>query len=243
MPQKRTLGFTLVELLVVVTIIIALLAILLPSMSRAIQVSEEAVCAADTRTMCTVSLSYASDSYGNLPDLSRLIDGGAQVSNIYWTYREWADHLEDRYGISQQHYYPLTNPSWSGDVLYHWDAQRVVMGRFYFGSTLANADGIYNNLFDPLPATARPLFPQRIGTSSHWKMLWADLNREWLATPGTIDWAKGGATYIGASHLYSGDVHAVPAGTHVGLIDASVSWTPGARMAPRTIDGGSTLWW
>lgn len=63
----RAKAFTLIELLVVVAIIVALLAILLPSMNRAIEIAEIAACGSNERQQITGMISFASDSFGQLP--------------------------------------------------------------------------------------------------------------------------------------------------------------------------------
>lgn len=63
----RTQGFTLIELLVVVAIIVTLLAILLPSMGRAIAISESAVCKSNLKQFHTASLAYTADHRGQIP--------------------------------------------------------------------------------------------------------------------------------------------------------------------------------
>jgi len=59
--MKRS-AFTLIELLVVVAIIVALLAILLPSMGKAIELSEDAVCTAHIGQMGKAMLGYVADN-------------------------------------------------------------------------------------------------------------------------------------------------------------------------------------
>lgn len=57
-------GFTLIELLVVVAIVIALLAILMPSMSRAIKITNRTVCAVNLKQFGVANLSYCTDNFG-----------------------------------------------------------------------------------------------------------------------------------------------------------------------------------
>ena len=57
-------GFTLIELLVVVAIIIALLAILLPSMGRALHAAQMTQCLSNLKQTGTGLLSAAADNYG-----------------------------------------------------------------------------------------------------------------------------------------------------------------------------------
>ena len=61
-------GFTLVELLVVITIIVILLALLTPALDKAISEAEMAVCASQTRNIAMGATSYAFDSKRYYPD-------------------------------------------------------------------------------------------------------------------------------------------------------------------------------
>lgn len=70
--MKRTLGhtrppahaFTLIELLVVVAIIVALLAMLLPSLNNAIAIGNAASCASNVKQMSLAHLAYSADYHG-----------------------------------------------------------------------------------------------------------------------------------------------------------------------------------
>ena len=72
-------GFTLIELLAVVAIIVALLAILLPSMGKAVEAANRAVCASQLHQVGGAFLMYASDHYGALPP------GNATISPVHGT--------------------------------------------------------------------------------------------------------------------------------------------------------------
>lgn len=63
----RIRAFTLIELLVVVAIIVALLAILLPSMGQAIAVTESAVCRSNLRQIGAAVQAYQADHFGTFP--------------------------------------------------------------------------------------------------------------------------------------------------------------------------------
>ena len=63
--SKRKLGFTLIELLVVIAIIALLISILLPSLSRARELSKRLVCAANLKGIGTSCKLYANDSFEN----------------------------------------------------------------------------------------------------------------------------------------------------------------------------------
>lgn len=65
--SNRTRGFTLVELLVVVSIIALLIAILLPSLRRAREQAKDTVCKANLKQLGLCSTYYADDNGGRLP--------------------------------------------------------------------------------------------------------------------------------------------------------------------------------
>ncbi|MCP4594638.1 MAG: prepilin-type N-terminal cleavage/methylation domain-containing protein [bacterium] len=75
-PRARRRGFTLVELLVVVSIIALLIAILLPSLRKAREQAKLATCLASVTGLSKASLTYAADDPGEnmvpVPDLTML---------------------------------------------------------------------------------------------------------------------------------------------------------------------------
>ena len=64
--DRHPLGFTLVELLVVIGIIAILIAILMPALSRAKDQARGVQCASNLRTMMTAALMFAQDHKGQL---------------------------------------------------------------------------------------------------------------------------------------------------------------------------------
>ena len=64
---RSRLGFTIVELLVVITIIVVLLALLAPTLDTAVYQAELAVCGARLRTIATTANSYAMDHRRRYP--------------------------------------------------------------------------------------------------------------------------------------------------------------------------------
>jgi prepilin-type N-terminal cleavage/methylation domain-containing protein len=65
--MKRRSAFTLVELLVVVCIIGVLIAMLLPALRKAREAAKVAACGSNLRQLYPVTLTYAADYDGNLP--------------------------------------------------------------------------------------------------------------------------------------------------------------------------------
>lgn len=71
--MKRTKAFTLIELLVVIAIIALLISILLPSLSRARELSKRTVCAANLRGIGQAMYIYAQDDPGVFPAIAQIL--------------------------------------------------------------------------------------------------------------------------------------------------------------------------
>lgn len=75
---SRHTGFTLIELLVVVAIIVALIAILLPSLNKAIEVAQRAQCASNQHQISIASLNYTAENNGLF-----IITRGREVTHTF----------------------------------------------------------------------------------------------------------------------------------------------------------------
>ena len=67
MVRERKQGFTLIELLVVIAIIALLISILLPSLSRARELSKRLVCTSNIEGIGTSMKIYANENNENFP--------------------------------------------------------------------------------------------------------------------------------------------------------------------------------
>lgn len=84
-------AFTLIELLVVVAIIAVLIAILLPSLSKAREVGRRVVCASQLRQLSTCSISYVIDHHHTLPTAYR--------EHLQWVARLFVERFLEPYAL------------------------------------------------------------------------------------------------------------------------------------------------
>jgi prepilin-type N-terminal cleavage/methylation domain-containing protein/prepilin-type processing-associated H-X9-DG protein len=82
MPRRKSLrAFSLVELLVVIAVVSVLLALVIPSLGRAREVSRQLVCASNVKTWGLVLTNYAADNKGKYPFRNSAI---LQVPGTTW---------------------------------------------------------------------------------------------------------------------------------------------------------------
>lgn len=101
-PQKR--GFTLVELLVVISIIALLLAILMPSLQRAREQARSVVCRANLRGLGQIFALYAEGNSGRLPKYSYIGSLKTKYGSDQWFgeilmgYSGYVIDMDDQFG-------------------------------------------------------------------------------------------------------------------------------------------------
>jgi len=76
MSMKRDRGFSLLELLIVVAIILIIATIAIPSLLRSRQAAQEASAVAQLRTVNTAEITYLSSNQGAYGDIPSLITAG-----------------------------------------------------------------------------------------------------------------------------------------------------------------------
>jgi len=101
-PRRR--GFSLIELLVVISVITILLALLLPSLNNARETARRAVCAATLRQTATMTVSYSGDYRGYRP--------------VMWDRRDWA--------VRDAGSHVAFNGSWLMALPYYWSDHSFV---------------------------------------------------------------------------------------------------------------------
>jgi prepilin-type N-terminal cleavage/methylation domain-containing protein len=74
--KKNNKGFSLLELLIVVAIILIIATIAIPSLLRSRQAANESAAVANLRTINTAEVTYLSSSGGNYGEIQDLIDAG-----------------------------------------------------------------------------------------------------------------------------------------------------------------------
>lgn len=239
----------MVELLALIAIIAVLLGLLLPAIRKGLQKGKETRCASDTRALLSATMLWASDHGGGFPDLKLNANGQPDITRaLYYSTPYWRRVFTAEYGIQRDQFYSPTNPNWNNDDFYYagWNgsnpnsAASFIMGRMYFGSGLLNTMPDYAAYTYQPADFFLPAFRSRPGDRSYFKILWADLNREWPISNGYDTWqTPGDAARLGANHLYSGQ----PAGSHEGFVDGSVQWVPFTAMQHWCNWGDSEQYW
>jgi len=230
MPSKR--GFTLIELLVVVAIIVALLAILLPSFARALEAVERTACGSNLKQNHIAFISYAADYRGQFPytlstqphpyywdkNVTRKRIVGDYMSNVYETLYCPAWLANNTYSASHGGAPPVPvdpatprDPSrsaywWGVD----WGAAVQVVGYVTMThASLSNTSGYWTY-------EGRDLYvPSVNAVTAHNNTLMACMNMQDLNS-WNVNWTR--------AHVNPMSADIDPAGRNAAHVDGSVRW-------------------
>jgi len=87
-------GFTLVELLVVITILGVLVGLAIPIVSRSLDAARSATCASNLRQITMAGLTWIAENDGRLPKAIQDTDPDSNDDNMYWI-NSFAEQLGD----------------------------------------------------------------------------------------------------------------------------------------------------
>ena len=222
-------AFTLIEMLLVVSLLALLIALLLPTMRQAKLAATETICASNMRQSVSAFTNYGFDNGKLYPDFSfQPATNNQWTQPNYWVQTYWRDYMAVKYGMQREFFYSPSNPVWNRNDFYWYDtgnpatAHAMVTGYYYFGSTVVSSSGFRSSLKVAPPATFKTIFPRRIGAESFSNLLWADLNRQLGSHIGT--WlTPGDARRWGSNHWYGNPDQSV-AGSHRAFVDQHVEW-------------------
>ena len=226
-------GFSLVELLIVISILTALIGMLMPALSAARENARRIACAAGVRSFTQITLSWSNDHNGEMLELHNS-DGrwGDNTNPVpYFFSLKARDYLLDNYtSLTRENFYcPSNREGWDRDDFWTWpDNKSSVWGYFYFAGApkfLNKSANIYNYETNAGELT----FANSFYSKPTYRVIWSDLVRE------CCGWGFFGPSRRGANHWGMG----TPAGSNVGYLDGHVEWKHWTQMKLRMWRGGS----
>lgn len=237
-PVRPHRGFTLIEMLVVISIITLLLSISLPNLWLAKENARRTVCASTVRQLVDISVAMANERNQKLPDLHN--DSGQWSTLLYkdsgpnpHTYDAKArDHLVRARGLTREQLYCPSNDDvmWNRDDFWNHppDGRRSVFGYAYFAAApLGHGSWTYTD------AGKNPVFATAMTDQPRHAIVWSDLNRR-IEPHGWFrhDVARGSNHFLRDR----------PTGANNGYLDSHVEWASFDRMKARMLRGTWSFW-
>lgn len=227
----RRRGFTLAELLVVIAILVVLMAILLPTLTRAREFSRRVSCAANVRSLCQWVVDYASQNDGWLPPLHA---GGNYTPYPYYidantSGSDWRDQVANSMHANQSFFYCPSNPEWN--IPSHWDYPdgtksdtTSVWGYCYYAYPKSLA-----LTWEVRPTNGAPWIASKLQDRPYYTVLWTDITRSESQVLG----AGSGSNHVWGTANSSGVLPPGNGGANEGFLDGHVQWVKQGDMQER----------
>lgn len=212
--RRRSRGFTLIEMLVVVAIFALLAALLVPAAMRAIERGRRAQCSNNMRELIRCATMSADENDGRLPALH----SNSSPYPYWFSYTNIMAWVR-KYNLVRPQCFCPSNKSWNRDDFWNYGGNGVdtVLGYFY----LADDNGWPTRGGTSYPGTpaGAQLFAKRLSDEPFYPLMFVDLSRKFQG-----QWSTG------VNHARS---DGSPEGGNQGGVDGSVRWVPGDQMKLR----------
>jgi prepilin-type N-terminal cleavage/methylation domain-containing protein/prepilin-type processing-associated H-X9-DG protein len=247
-------GFTLIELLVVVAIIALLIAILIPSLGKAREMTKRTTCAANLRGVGQAFVVYAAQFNDSVPQYTNgrgawMHDQPVEVADALLGFAQGNAPSMPVLSLRRMFYCPGNldknyDGAWNGNVPnFRWLGYAFLNERGGTGGTYASfsSTGTAPRVSPPLQYQAR-MSPVRFATDM--ELALDDLMSAGVSNFGAPDWGS-----LGAAKPINGVTHVgrsgAPAGANVLALDGHVGWRKfalsKAHYLPMT-NGNGTYW-
>ena len=231
--RNNRVGFSLIELLVVIGIITILLSLLLPALKRARESARKVACAAQVGQIVLAITTYSGEYNFKLPAYNTV----NSLGQFNWDIPTAAREKLMKYGLTRKSFYCPSNQDQNRDIYwtYHGDAEWSVTGYFFFIPRLAwnsawlNATysgKLANSTVDIHHSAGQRYFPYDHG--SHRPAESELVSDSVLNSGGSFNaiYEGGGST---TSHVDAN----TPQGGNIGFHDGHVAWRPFYEMSKR----------
>jgi prepilin-type N-terminal cleavage/methylation domain-containing protein/prepilin-type processing-associated H-X9-DG protein len=234
-------GFTLTELLVVVSIIVILISLLLPALSKARDTARRTQCASNIRSLCQWSYTYAAQSRGWLPPI--------HLPNTGWPYwidgdssgQDWRDRIANELGVQWTFFYCPSNDAWNIPTFWQYPDGTKSDIASVWGYCYYPHPEQYNVVWENPPRGHSPTSPATTANAAQpwaasnltdvpfYDVMWTDITRN---ADGVFSAASGSNHVIGTEKP-AGYVPPGNGGCNVGYTDGHVEWHSQSTLQER----------